>query len=372
MERHLFLEQLQNDIVEKVGERGTAEVATGVGKTFIAFKWLYRFVPKGSKVSFFAETVVREATMKEEAFKFKRIFGKDVLIDYYVSFHCYQSVPDTDSIAHIYDEVHDMLTPVYCECFFKNQPKYCIGLSAYVPDTAFDRNDQFSESKRGVLYSFAPIKVTYTLEEGIADGVLSPFTTQIVEYELDNIKKTMVGGTKDKPNMMTERAFHDYFESRRTAHWAQPGYKMFCGKKVKEVLQGNKSVVPFVKELLKTSGRTIVFGIDLKVLEEIVPGAVVCSKRTKLENALIVEEFNKGNIDVVASYLMLKQGITLEGVESCIMVSYHSTKKDFIQRVGRVVRWHPDKKAKVFIYLVKNSPMHQKWLTSMTKSEIDD
>ena len=194
MERHLFLEQLQNDIVEKVGERGTAEVATGVGKTFIAFKWLYRFVPKGSKVSFFAETVVREATMKEEAFKFKRIFGKDVLIDYYVSFHCYQSVPDTDSIAHIYDEVHDMLTPVYCECFFKNQPKYCIGLSAYVPDTAFDRNDQFSESKRGVLHSFAPIKVTYTLEEGIADGVLSPFTTQIVEYELDNIKKTMVGG----------------------------------------------------------------------------------------------------------------------------------------------------------------------------------
>jgi len=372
MLRHEFLEQLQNNIVDKLGTSGTAEVATGVGKTFIAFKWLYKYVPKGSKVSFFAETIMREETMKDEAFKFKWIYKKDPLLDYYISFHCYQGVPETDSVAHIYDEVHDMLTPVFADCYFQNKPEYRIGLSAYVPDTFVDKTDPYSLTKRQLLAQIAPIKVIYSLEQGVRDGVLSPYEMKVIEYELDNTSKHMIGGTKNKPTAMTERQYHDYFENRRRADWAQTTYRMYCGRNIKTLLQSNRSVIPKVKELLPTTGRTIVFGVDLNVLEAIVPGAVVCSKRSKLDNARIVERFNKGEINVVGSYLMLKQGITLEGVETCIMVSYHSTKKDFIQRVGRVVRWAEDKKAKVFIYLVKDSPMHMKWLTSMTEKDLEE
>lgn len=102
-ERIKKLNEIQEQAVialEHNNFRGCVMAAPGTGKSFIALKTLYRMlqlglIPKGADVVFLAETVVREKTIwNEEIPKFKDIFGKDVLSDFNIVFHCYQSKPD--------------------------------------------------------------------------------------------------------------------------------------------------------------------------------------------------------------------------------------------------------------------------------------
>jgi len=364
MTRTQKLELLQSKIVDSIGERGTAEIATGVGKTFIAFKWLYKYVPKYSKVTFFAETTVREKTMYDEAKKFKEIYDLDVMSDYNISFCCYQSLPITNSIAHIYDEIHDMLTPVYQACWFNNEPEYCIGLSAFIPNIPLDKLDYESPTKIDILNQFAPIKYKYPISQAVEEGILSPFEISVKYYEFDNKVKNMLGGTKAKPVQMTEFEYFKFFDTRRKNFMMNHIYRGVCGKRVSDLLQGTKSPVPIAKEVLKTQGKTVIFGVDIDVLLEITPN-VISSRNSKIENQRIIDEFNSGKIDRIGSFKMLKQGITLEGVESVLLASYYSTEVDFLQRLGRGVRWVEGKVAKVIILKHKTSEMQDKWFNTM-------
>ena len=364
MTRTQKLEKLQSDIVNSIGERGTAEIATGVGKTFISFKWLYKYVPKYSKVTFFAETTVREKTLLDEAKKFKEIYNLDVTSDYDISFCCYQSLPITDSIAHIYDEIHDMLTPVYQACWFMNQPKYCIGLSAFIPNIPLDKLDFDSPTKLDILNQFAPVKFRYSISQAVEEGILSPFEISVKYYEFDNTVKSMLGGTKAKPVPMTEFEYFKYFDSRRKNFMMNHIYRGVCGKRVSDLLQSTKSPVPIAKKVLENPAKTVVFGVDINVLLEITPN-VISSRNSKVVNQKIIDDFNAGKINTIGSFKMLKQGITLEGVERVLLVSYYSTEVDFLQRLGRGVRWVEDKIAKVIILKHKTSEMQDKWFNTM-------
>lgn len=59
------------------------------GKTFVAFKCILS-MPKGSNILFLAETVVREATVREDADKYEKFYGVHPLKDYNFKFATYQ------------------------------------------------------------------------------------------------------------------------------------------------------------------------------------------------------------------------------------------------------------------------------------------
>lgn len=78
---------LEND------KKGTAELATGVGKTILALHALYTMDSKISDVHLFlAETVTRKKDLLKEIEKYNKIFNRNVLKDYNLKFYCYQSV----------------------------------------------------------------------------------------------------------------------------------------------------------------------------------------------------------------------------------------------------------------------------------------
>jgi superfamily II DNA or RNA helicase len=86
-------ERIQIEAVDcwtKNNKVGTVEVATGHGKTFIAFRCILT-MPKRSNVLFLAETQVREKTIKEDVTQYKKFYGKDPFKDYNVKFGLYQS-----------------------------------------------------------------------------------------------------------------------------------------------------------------------------------------------------------------------------------------------------------------------------------------
>jgi len=71
---------------------GTAELATGIGKTILALHALYRMDKNDSVHLFLAETTERKKDLLEDIKLFNKLFNCNVLKDYNLKFYCYQTV----------------------------------------------------------------------------------------------------------------------------------------------------------------------------------------------------------------------------------------------------------------------------------------
>ena len=74
----------------------------------------------------------------------------------------------------------------------------------------------------------------------------------------------------------------------------------------------------------------------------------VKAERKDLEMIGIVHAM-KEEISLIGSFKKLKQGANLPNIDNCIIMSYYSTDKDFIQRVGRLRQ--NNKIGNIFIFL---------------------
>lgn len=74
------------------GKRGTCEMTTGSGKTFVFLHALYLMpLDKDVEHYFFAEVTDRKRDLKAQIDKYNKIFNRDVLNDYTLKFTTYQS-----------------------------------------------------------------------------------------------------------------------------------------------------------------------------------------------------------------------------------------------------------------------------------------
>ena len=129
-------DQVQQKALEswlKNNKKGTLEIVTGLGKTFIALHAIYS-MPRDKNIVhlFLAETNSREKDLNDDIKKYKEIFGRDVRKDYTLHFHCYQTVYKWKNQKFglvIGDEIHDALSPSYCQFFFNNKYDAILGLS---------------------------------------------------------------------------------------------------------------------------------------------------------------------------------------------------------------------------------------------------
>ncbi len=67
---------------------------------------------------------------------------------------------------------------------------------------------------------------------------------------------------------------------------------------------------------------------------------------------------------------MLQRGITLEGVENIVILSYYSKEHLFDQMLGRVIRFVENKTAKCYIYKCPNT-LQEKWFNTMIDDNIE-
>lgn len=368
---------------------GTINAAVGFGKNFTAFKCVYKalvkgWINKGDTIWFFAETNVRETTVHDEAIKFKNIYNLDILKDFTLEFYCYQSLPAGDRVLDIYDEIHDTLTSKYYKNILDSTAKYKIGLSATIPlnssvfrsELDYQDVDKKSQSdkltKAGTITKYitkgqlldilCPICFKYSLSKGIEEDILSPFTTTILEHNLDTKDKS-IKIWKTKELLGTE---YKYYSSRNRmmSYPDLPSYrKATLGKEMTKFLYNLPSKARVIKNFLKTlSGKTIIFGVELALLEQITDNVV-----TKDNAEQLINDFNNDVIDVIASSKKLKQGITLNGVSNCIIVSYYSKSGNTIQQLGRIVRYSPNKIAKLYIVVTQGTYEESRWFPNMSK-----
>lgn len=353
---------------------GTAEMATGSGKTFVALDACME-EKKGTRVVFLAETTQRETDLLMDIKNYKKAFGKDVLKHVNLEFACYQSAYKWKNEKFglvIADEIHDSLTAAYVQFYYNNSYKRILGLSATVKsDQTYIIDDQ-EIPKEVLLDEIAPVCYTYDVGDGQRDGTSRKLDLYLIYHRLDDVKRTIEAGNKQNRFKTTEKKQYDYLTtSFSKAIYSKNEWAMkMCAMKRANFLYSMPSKIEAVKELMEhVEGKSVIFGNHLKSIEQITPNVVRSTRKGESKkvidnkNRLLRSKFDLGQIDVIGSFKMLKQGANLKGADNVFMMSYYSTMKDFIQRIGRL-RKNGNKRGKVFILITLNT-QEEKWFNKM-------
>tara|TARA_R110000822_G_scaffold302649_2_gene426988 strand:+ start:36890 stop:38086 length:1197 start_codon:yes stop_codon:yes gene_type:complete len=353
------------------GKKGTCQIITGLGKTFISLHALYT-MPRTNKIHLFlAEQKDRVKDLRDDIEKYNEIFDRNVLEDYNLQFQCYQTVyrwEGKDFGLVISDEIHDSLSPAYFQFYKNNKYDAIIGLSATIMRETRYEIDGNIFTKGQLLDSIAPVCFTYSVDDGQRDGTSRELNIYVISNKLDKIGKTMKAGNAKKTFYQTEQAAYDYWDRQHKQAWFiidddKRSLKIrITSHKRSSVLYNLQSKVDIATKLLKNiTGKTIIFGNSIDSLLKVTPN-VISSKNKDVVNERLRLDFDDNKIQVIGSFKKLKQGANLNDLDNCILMSYYSTDKDFIQRIGRLR--NNDKIGNVFIILTKDT-QEEIWFSKM-------
>lgn len=374
-------DSIQNDAhIEwlNANKKGTVEIATGMGKTFIFLHALHS-MPKNEKINIFlAETKERKKDLLEQIEKYDKIFDCDTINDYILQFECYQTVYKWEN-KHFglvgADEIHDALTPVYSLFFENNTYDAIIGLSAKIDtETTYTikrGNINIPIKKEYYLEKYCPIIYQYSLQEARTDDLNRDVKVHIIHNVLDSNTKNIVAGNKKVKFMQTEQEYYDYWNKKYMNACSERDYmrrdlfKKIAVVKRTQFLYNLPSKVDICRKLLKHIDRVIVFGNSIDGLLKVTPN-VISSRNSDAQNDYYRRRFERNELQHIASFKKVKQGANIKRLNNVIMMSYFSTEKDLIQRFGRI-RANPDEEGNVFIIVTRNT-VEAGWYINMIQN----
>lgn len=397
------LNQRKNEIQDSAvatwkaaGCKGTCEIITGFGKTFLFLKALSTF-PKYQNDTFhvfLAEQIDRKKDLDVDIKKFNEIFDRDILKEYNLQFNTYQSARNWSGYSLglvCCDEVHEVMSRENCKFFLNNTYEAILGLTA-----KFDGSQSYNITsnnmlqkkfgkiiitKQELLNAFCPIVFSYNITQGQKEGTARKLNIFIIEHALNSVDKNVLAGSSSRPFWQSESANYFYLTTLynnaiNLVPKADEDLIKFTNRqnlaimmainKRKKFLHTLPSKRNICRELVNSlTGQTVLFGNELLELEKITPN-VVSSKKTDEENNRIRDLFDEGVIKLIGSFKKLKQGANLSQLDNCIMHSYYGIELDFIQRVGRL-RENSGKDGNVFIVVAKNT-QEEVWLNAMLEN----
>ena len=389
----------------KNNHKGIFAMATGTGKTITSLNCLLIEYNKSENNIYHALILVPTITLVEQwekevrALNFQEIYKISSKIDWqptvttllstarripisfiiictYASFvkdkfqGLIQYLPeDTIFIA---DEGHNLASPLVAEKLAGFRLTKRIGLSA-TPKRIYDLEgtsgmEQFFSDKEPYTFSFS-------MEKAIRDGVLCQYyyyphlirltRGEMTEYaEISNqlVKLYSFGQANPEKQSIIERLL---LKRKRIIHKASnklPAAIEILRKQYKE--NGNlRYTFVYVPEgetfeILENENEPVTENIRLinqytreiaKIAETVLVNQFISGMQDRDE---ILSQFQKGAIDVIASMKCLDEGVDIPRAETAIFCSSTGNPRQFIQRRGRILRKHPDKRYAVIHDLV--------------------
>lgn len=367
--------KIQKDAFEKWIKNdkfGTVEVATGVGKTFIFLHALHS-MPKDKKDIniYLAETNQRERDLNESIELYDKIFKTNTRSSYILQFACYQSAYKWENKRFGLvgaDEIHDSLTPTYSLFYENNTYQAIIGMSAKIDiNTRYDVTKGLLTStvtKGHYLNKYCPVIYKYSLNDARDDKLNRDLDIHIIFNKLDSKNKNVKAGSVKKRFYQTEKQAYEFWTKKLAESLNDKPNSLLArvaALKRATILYTLPSKINKIKKLTKYLNNTLIFGNSIESLLKITPN-VISSKNTVEKNTKIRNDFESNKIDLIGSFKMLKQGANIKGLDNLIIMSYYSSEKDIIQRIGRLR--NKKTKARVFI-LVTEDTQEEKWYLKM-------
>ena len=366
--------------------RGAIAMPTGAGKTWVGLAAISML---GVRTVIFVPTINLANQWKEKIAEVlgvdpgeigilgggHREIGKPILVALYDSGVKYSHELGTKYALYIFDEGHHVAAFSFKEIAWNMLAPYRMVLSATI-----ERDDKNEE----MIYKMCGNKVyEVSYDSLVGKGYLAPVEVSIIgvgfpqeereEYyrlvsELASVKariRELYASVAWTARAEGYSNIGDYL--RKTGN---PEYKklnkeaMSLRAKIRTLEQRNsnkvKLAIRLAEEYISEGRKTFVFTnlvrqaeAIYKALAEKYPGrvAIVTGKTKPDERNRIFREFREGSIQVIVTTTVLDEGIDAPASDAAIVVSSRAIvhPRQFIQRIGRIVRPMEGKKARVVI-----------------------
>ena len=325
------------------GCRGVIVVPTGGGKTYIGLVALaYLSVP-----ALICVTTIELA--RQWIQKIKEHLGiedvgllgggkhdiKDITVAIYNS-----AVKHIDKLKDrfdlfIADESHHIPAKVFKEIAFRLKARKRLALSA--TPYRLDRNEAL------LFFTMGGIVYKAKYEEMVRLNLASPLKYYRVYVRLSPEESMLYSQANGLPNSNPAKVQ----KLMKIAFNAKEKYEVL--KKIIQKLSEDKILVfcQYVEQAKKA----------YKVIRDVAKGQVVLltgSTKSGLRKRYF-EQFKEGKKRIIVTTTVLDEGIDVPDAETAIIMSGSGTERQMIQRIGRVIRYRPNKVAKVIEIITKNT-----------------
>ena len=243
---------------------------------------------------------------------------------------------------------------------------------------------------------------------GLSDGILAPFRVATLGVQFDPAEKALyatVDNTLRKAKTALiynhncpEEPFGSFMQAVRAL--SDGGHKDYIGAEIarkylkaftdrRKILAGSQKKMEaliWLKQVIKLSGRTIVFtetkesaAMAADIFRKIgIPSSNFDSGLKKDARRDLLNQFNAGRIKLLAAPRVLDEGIDMPEADTGIILTASHSKRQMIQRMGRIIRPKQDgREAKFIILYVRNTNedpefgIHETFLQEMNENAVD-
>lgn len=341
------------------GHWGAIIAATGVGKSKIAVTEACNiFDNHDTRYTLSICLIVPTEKLRDEGWaeEFKKWDG-DVVYDFYVTKVCYASIAKIEGQEFdlvIGDEFQNF-TEANSVFLKNNKIKKLMLLSATPP----------SDPVKISFLKAAGVKLDYIIPLDIAVKLklTAQYKITILECRMEDIAKTIQGGTKAKPFMTTEKKQYDYLTTlvNKSFSLGPRVSKMRILNRVRYLknLDSISQKVKFIlQNFISSSERVLIFCGGIPQANEI------CENRFHSKTTdTAYQKFRRKEINVMSCVAALNEGENIDDISTIFITCPESGDLTVTQQIGRGVRFKPGYVCHVIIMCIIDT-VAMKWLTT--------
>lgn len=349
------------------------QVPTGSGKTIAAIALIQSYVGRGIDVLVISPTIPI-MLMWQEKIK-KSIPEQEVALFYgekkewgHITVSVMNSLWKTEIpqryLFVVIDEAHHSVSPESWKVIESVKNRHLLALTATI-----ERSDE----RHALIEQIIPTKFVLSQCEAINDGIISSYTTHIVQVRLgvenqkmyDDINNQFIevfehfGYDWQYVSEVIKNYYHPSFLRAKKYHQLMTQRKGFLNNAPEKI----ESAIQLIQSLNSQGKKIIVFNERIESISRIAQkcqelGITAISYHSKIkskERTKTLDLFAKGDVNILISAKCLDQGIDIPSVDTAIIVSGNSTEKQIIQRLGRILRKQEDKKADFYYLYIANT-----------------
>ena len=356
------LRDYQEEAVERFMrfKRGVVVLPTGAGKTIVAMEILRRLsvstlivVPTLALLEQWKERLSIFGDVGEFSGKKKEL--KPVTVTTYDSAYINAEVLGDKFFLIVFDECHHLPSEAYRNIAQMSAAPYRLGLTAF-PERADELHELLPELIGGIIYEKSP-------DELVGD-YLAPYEVVRIHVPLSREERELYKRYYGR--------FKRYVESRnirfrniedfqrivmRTGSDEEAFKALRALEEARRIAFSSRKKIEKLREILEKHGgekiiiftrhNDLVYRISRRFL---IP--TITHKTDKKERSEILKKFRKGKYKAIVSSQVLDEGIDVPDASVGVIISGTGSSREFVQRLGRILRPAPGKERALLYELV--------------------
>jgi superfamily II DNA or RNA helicase len=349
--RNKLQEKHSNEFVGSA-QKGIMLICPRYGKCRLGFKTIYKTVTKESRILIMYPDNKIKKSWQNELKEVEMKYEHDYVYYNYSSIH---KIADEKFDFIIFDEIHDTSEKQkgFVELLVQNNP-VIMGLTGTLSN----------QTKNDLALLGLPIISTYTVEEGITDGLLPQFEINVHMVPLDNKKPIYEGKRQGKSIKRTEKEQFDVYTYMLSPRNPRPlrGDAIFRMRlKRMNVIKDSIAKKTKLQSLLKKykDERVLIFTGKIKKAE-----SVSKSHHSKNEEKENIEKFINKKIQHLAVVGIGGAGITYQDLDRVILEFINSNAEAFEQKIARCLNNEYNGKLAKIDIIISSEEAERNWLES--------